>query len=223
MVDSLRALASAVMLVSCALLSACASQQKKAEAELTELVAWLPGRYDNQEQIEEYARSGRTSHVGISLTIVPIYLPTFGEHVFYMQENALDDARRITLQRLLSFKATEDGHIVETLYTLNQPGRWRDGHLNADLFKGMMYNDATPMAGCDVLWKKDDMKFVGANPTGGCRTTIQSLGGGVRLELKAELEQASLSLAELAFNGSGQVVQGDTAEPFYRYLKRSGF
>ena len=66
------------------------------------------------------------------------------------------------------------------------------------------------------------MRFVGANPTGGCRATMPALGGGVRLEIRAELAVDELSLSEQAFNASGQLVQGDATEPFYRYRKRSG-
>jgi hypothetical protein len=220
MVDR-NALRLAVMLGACALVASCASEMKRAEADLDEMEGWLPGRYDNVEQAQQDTKQGRTPHAAQSLSIVAIHIPTFGDHVFYLQESAAEDARRVTTQRLLSFTAVKEG-VLETLYTINQPGRWRDGHLNPDLFKGMMYNDATPLAGCDVLWKKDGMKFVGANPTGGCRATMPALGGGVRLTIRTELTVDELSIAEQAFNASGQLVMGDAAEPFYRYRKRQG-
>jgi hypothetical protein len=219
MVESLRA--SLLLLAACAMLASCASELKRAEANPTELEAWLPGHYDNVEQAQGDAKQGRTPHAAQALSIVAIHIPTFGDHVFYLQESAADDPRRVTTQRLISFQAVKEG-VLETLYTLPQPGRWRDGHLNPDLFKGMMYNDAIPLAGCDVLWKKDGMRFVGANPTGGCRATMPALGGGVRLQIRAELSVDELSLAEQAFNAGGQLVQGDATEPFYRYRKRAG-
>jgi hypothetical protein len=210
------------MLAMCALLASCASELKRAESDLAEIEAWLPGRYDNVEQAQEDARQGRSSHTALVVNIVPVYMPTFGEHVFYLQEGAADDSRRITTQRLLSFKAMKEGHVLETLYTLDQPGRWRDGHLNPDLFKGMMYNDATPLAGCERLWKKDGARYVATNPSGGCRAAVPALGGGVRLQMRAELAQDELALSELAYDASGRLVQGDAAEPFYRFRKRSG-
>jgi hypothetical protein len=154
--------------------------------------------------------------------IVPVYLPTIGEHVFYFQESAADDPRRVATQRLLSFEAVKSGQVVETLYALAQPSRWRDGHLNPDLFKGMMDSDATRLAGCELVWKKDGAKFIAAHPAGGCRAAIPALGGGVRLQMRAELATDELSLAELAFAANGQLLQGDAAEPFYRYRKRAG-
>jgi hypothetical protein len=221
MVESVSVPRLLIALSICALLASCASELKRAEADLEQIESWLPGSYDNVEQGAEDTKQGRTPHAAQSLHIVSIHIPTFGDHVFYLQESAADDARRVTTQRLLSFQAVKEG-VLETLYTLPQPGRWRDGHLNPDLFKGMMYNDATPLAGCDVLWKKDGTRYVGANPTGGCRATMPALGGGVRLEIKAELTQDELSLAEQAFDSSGQLVMGDAKEPFYRFKKRSG-
>ncbi len=195
---------------------------KRAEADLAQIESWLPGRYDNVEQAQSDARQARTPHAALSLNIVPIHMPTFGEHVFYLQESAVDEPRRITTQRLLSFEAVKEGHVLETLYTLAQPARWRDGHLNPDLFKAMMYNDASPLIGCELLWKKEGTRFVAANPGGSCRAAVPALGGSVRLQMLAELSADEFSTAELAFNAAGQLVQGDAAEPFYRYHKRSG-
>jgi CpeT/CpcT family (DUF1001) len=215
--ESLRAPLLVLMVAASALLASCAGNLKKAEADLAELEAWLPGRYDNMEQAQKGA-----AHTALALNIVPIFMPTFGMHVFYLQESAADDPRRITSQRLLSFQAVKEGHVLETIYTLSQPGRWRDGHLNPDLFKGMMYNDATPLAGCELLWKKEGERFLAASPTEGCRATVPALGGGVRLQIRAELTAEELSLAEQAFNASGQLVQGNATEPFYRFRKRAG-
>jgi hypothetical protein len=214
MADVARALA----LVSCALLASCATEMKKAETDLAEIEAWLPGRYDNSEQV----RAARTAHAGSSVTIVPIYIPTFGDHVFYLHESAMNDPRRVMTQRLLSFQATKGG-VLETLYTLNEPGRWREGAANPKMFTGMMFNDALPMKGCDLLWKKDKSgtKFEAANPAGSCRAAVPALGGSVRLEMRGELTADTLALAELAYNANGQLVQGDAAEPFYRYRKRA--
>jgi hypothetical protein len=222
MAERFRTHALVAMLAASALLAACASELKKAEANLAEIEAWLPGHYDNMEQAEADAAQGRSEHTALTINIVPVHMPTFGDHVFYLQETVTNDPRRITTQRLLSFEAMKDGGVLETIYMLAQPGRWRDGHLNPDLFKGMMYNDATPLVGCELLWKKEGTRFVAANPTGGCRATVQSLGGSVRLQTRAELSPDEFSLAELAYNANGELVQGDANEPFYHYKKRSG-
>ncbi|HEU4626151.1 MAG TPA: chromophore lyase CpcT/CpeT [Steroidobacteraceae bacterium] len=196
---------------------------KKSEADLAQLVAWLPGNYDNSEQVQQDAQQGREPHTALSLTVVPIHMPTFGDHVFYLHESVTDDPRRVTRQRLLSFQAVKGG-VLETLYTLNEPARWREGRSNPRVFTGMMYNDAQPMAGCDLLWKRaaNGLEFAGENPAGGCRATVPALGGSVRLEMRGELTAGTLSLSELAYGANGQLVRGEAGEPFYRYRKRSG-
>jgi hypothetical protein len=224
MAESLRSIASLLVLTACATLTSCAGELKKAEADLAQIEAWLPGRYDNTDQVQADAKAGRAPHAAQSLSVAMIDMQTFGEHVFYLQESAADDPRRITTQRLLSFEAMKDGGVLETLYTLTDPTRWRDGDQNTNVFKGMMYNDAAPLAGCELLWKKDkdSTKFAAENPAGSCRATVPALGGSVKLQMRAELTAEELSIAELAFNSSGKVLQGDAAEPFYRYRKRSG-
>jgi hypothetical protein len=224
MAESLRSVASLCVLTACAALASCASEMKKAEADLAQIESWLPGRYDNADQVQADAKAGRAPHAAQSLGISMVGTETFGEHAYYLQESAADDPRRITAQRLLSFEALKDGGVLATVYTLSEPSRWRDGDRNPNVFKGMMYTDASPLAGCELLFKKDKdgTKFVAANPAGGCRATLPALGGNVKLQMRAELTAEELSIAELAFNSSGQVVQGDAAEPFYRYRKRSG-
>jgi CpeT/CpcT family (DUF1001) len=214
MVEGVRVLA----LVSCALLASCATEMKKAEADLEQIESWLPGDYDNAEQV----RAGGSPHATLSVTIVAIHMPTFGDNVFYLHEHATDDPRRVTTQRLLSFQAVKGG-VLETMYTLNEPARWREGAANPKVFTGMMYNDALPMKGCDLLWKKDPSgnKYVATQPAGGCRAIVGALGGSVRFEMKGELTADTLALAEVAYDTSGKLVQGDASEPFYRYRKRS--
>jgi len=204
------------------LLASCATEEKRAESEIADIVAWLPGHYDNIEQSQEDARAGRTPHVALAVTIVPIDIPTFGDHVFYLQESVADDPRRVTTQRLLSFYTDAEQHVLEATYTLGEPARWRDAHLNPDVFKGMMYKDATPLTGCELLWKKETARFVAVSPSGQCRATIPSLGGGVKLLRRAELSADEWFTSELAYNSAGVLIQGDATDPFYRFRKRSG-
>lgn len=211
-----------VALAACLMLASCASEMKKGEADLATLESWLPGRYDNLDQTQEEARKGVAAHATQKLGIAAVHMPTFGDHVFYLQESAADDPRRITTQRLLAFEVAKGGHIIQRVYTLAQPGRWRDGHLNPDVFKGMMYQDATALAGCELEWKREGERFVAANQVSTCRVTSSALGGTANLQMRVELTNGDLSIAELAFGAGGQLLQGNAEEPFYRYRKRSG-
>jgi hypothetical protein len=199
-------------------LSACSSQLKKAESELADLADLLAGRYNNAAQAEEEAAAGKRAHPALALDIVRVDMPLLADWVFYSQESAANDARRITAQRLMTFEAMKDGSIIERVFTFAQPQRWRDGHLNPGLFKGLMLQDTTPMQGCDLSWKKDGDKWVGTNNRDTCRVTSAALGS-VRMQMKVELSPDELAVSELSYTAGGQLVQGSAEDPFYRYRR----
>jgi CpeT/CpcT family protein DUF1001 len=200
-------------------LSACASEMKRGKADLAQIDEWLPGRYDNSEQAQEDARQGRDVHTALSLSIVPIDVPLFSEHTYYVQESAADDPRRVTSQRLVTFEVVKGGRILQSYWSLAEPTRWRSAAQNPELFQSMMFRDASRLAGCDVEWKRDGAQFVGSNELASCRVNSGALGS-VRMQIRTELSPDTLSVAELAYSGE-KLVQGNAAEPFYRYRKRA--
>jgi len=184
-----------------ALLTACASQSKLREAELAQLLEWYPGHYGSTE-------------AALELNVVRVYAPSIGDYVFYQQESAADDPRRVFSQRLVSFAALKGAGIVQSLWSPAEPVRWRDAHLNADLFKGMQPEDFKRLAGCELTWVKKDAQFTGANDKQACRS------GSGRMDLRAELTSDELALANLTYDFSGALVQGNAAQPFYRFRRR---
>src|SRR5580704_17075731 len=73
------ALAAATMLAALGLLNACADQSKLRESELTQLLDWLPGRYDNTAQADSDAQRGvQPPHDRMALIIVNVYTPRLG-------------------------------------------------------------------------------------------------------------------------------------------------
>ena len=78
------------------LLAACAAASPRREDSLlAELAAMLPGSYDNLAQSRASA-----GHPALRLVIAPVQAALVGEHVFYVQEMAADDPRRVLSQRL---------------------------------------------------------------------------------------------------------------------------
>lgn len=202
-------------------LGACASKLKKAESDLVELADLLPGKYTNAAQAEQDAKSSQPPHPALMLDIVRVDMPMLSDYVFYAQESAVDDPHRITSQRLLTFEAIKDGRIVQRIHTFAQPARWRDGHLNAGLFKGLMIQDTSQLGGCDLDWKKEGDKFLGANIRDLCRVNSGALGS-VKVHMRAELSGDELALSELSYTAGGKLVQGNAAEPFYRFRRGGG-
>jgi hypothetical protein len=208
----MRILGSVAAMTMCLAFGACSTQLKKAQSELLELSDMLPGRYQTTAQ----SNDGQA----LRLDVVRVDIPLQSDFVFYVQESAADDPRRITQQRLLTFEAMKDGSIVERVYSFTEPGRWRNGHLNAGLFTGLMFKDTMPLAGCELVWKKDGEKFVGANNRDTCRVTTPALGS-VKVDMRQELSANELAMAELSYSGT-KLVQGDEAEPFHRFQRGAG-
>jgi hypothetical protein len=176
------------------LLGGCTDQTKVHEGELTELLAVFPGHYDNTAQVEADTRvHAHPPHDAVALTITHVYTPRLGHHVYYAQETAADDPRRVFSQKMYSFAVDEKRGIVETLYELAEPVRWRDGQQNKELFTGMVMEDVQPEA-CQLLWKKNDAGFVATHDPKVC----PDAGHGALLP-QAEFEGGVLTSGDYKF------------------------
>jgi hypothetical protein len=184
----------AAMALAMLLLPACTDQTKVHEAELSELLVMLPGHYDNTAQVEADAHS-RTSppHDAVALTITHVFTPRLGHHVYYAQETAADDPRRVFSQKMYSFEVDEKRGIVETLFEFVEPLRWRDGQQNKDIFTVVTTDDVQP-EGCRLLWKKKDAGFVATHDPKAC----PDAGGGAVVP-QAELTGGVLTVGEYKF------------------------
>jgi CpeT/CpcT family (DUF1001) len=173
--------------------AACTDQTAVQEGELTQLLATLPGRYDNSAQAEQDTRNGvRPAHDAVALTITHVYTPRLGHYVYYVQETAADDPRRVFSQRMWSFQVAEKRGIVETIYEFTEPQRWRDGQQNKDLFTGIVLEDVQAQ-GCLLLWKKKDEGFVATHDPKVCPDS----GGAAKPQ--AELSGGVLTIGEYKF------------------------
>jgi hypothetical protein len=175
-------------------LGGCTDQTKVYEGELTQLLAVLPGRYDNTAQAETEARTGvRSAHDAVELTITHVYTPRLGHHVYYAQETAADDPRRVLSQKMYSFQVDEKRGVVETLYRFVEPLRWRDGQQNKDLFTSLDREDVQP-EGCQLLWKRKDAGFVATHDPKVCPDPA-----GHAAAPQAELAVGELTVGEYKF------------------------
>src|SRR5215475_10175347 len=176
------------------LLGGCTDQSKIQEADLTQLLAVFPGRYDNTAQAEADTRAhAHPPHDAVALTITHVYTPRLGHHVYYAQETAADDPRRVFSQKMYSFTVDEKRGIVETLFEFVEPLRWRDGQLNKDMFTAVTTDDVQPEA-CQLLWKKKDDGFVATHDPKACP---DAAGGSVVPQ--AEFRGGVLTVGEYKF------------------------
>jgi hypothetical protein len=222
------------------LLAGCAeNKQRENEKDLDRMIRWLPGTYNNTAQAEADVKEGvHPPHDAVELAVVPLGSVSVGRNAFYLQEMAADDSRRVLSQKVVIFNVTDKG-IVESVATLADPLRWRDGQRQPDIFMGMTPKDLKPVDGCDLVWKRqippeqaarklskeeaekaaEQLRFVGANDPKKCEETSHVAMGLVTLELRGELTRNEFSWAELQYDANGRLISGNQADPFYRYHK----
>jgi CpeT/CpcT family protein DUF1001 len=210
------------------LLAGCAGARKEREAELEQISAWLPGNYDNTAQVDSDKRSGFQPHDTLAVSIIQVYAPIISKHVFYAQEMAADNSNRVMSQRLLAFEISEDDEIVQSVWSLVDPVRFRDAHLNPDIFKMMQPPDVQSIPGCGLAWKKEKAKdakpehFTGQSGRNTCRSKKRGPGGSVLFqETRIELTPDELSMADQLIDSQGKLVFGRTDEPFLRFHRRA--
>jgi CpeT/CpcT family (DUF1001) len=187
-------LVTAALLLALGAASGCVDQEKVREEDLADLIAWLPGHYDNAAQVaEEAQKSGHPAHEAIALLIVKVHAQRLGHHVFYVQESAANDPRRIMSSRMFSFDTDEKNGIVGLIYEFNEPARWRDALQHPELFTGLEQEDVSA-AGCEFLWKRTAGEVVASFDPKRCHRTEHQVGQNA-----AELTSDSLSIANYNF------------------------
>lgn len=181
-----------------------------------ELAAMLPGSYDNLAQ----SRAGE-GHVALRLVIAPVRAPLVGDHVFYVQEMAADDARRVQAQRLYVLHPAQEGErALLAQADFAEISRWRDGHLNRDLFKSMLPQDLRPRPGCDLVVTRQGTGFVAAGGSA-CRMSAPGTGETLRVEQRFELDADGLAVFERQRDAAGTLVRGGGNDAWYRFSRRA--
>ena len=177
-------------------LGGCSSgaKPKETESDLLVMLTMLPGRYDNGAQADLDVRNNvHPAHESVQLNIIHVFTPRLGHYVYYAQESAADDPRRVLGQKMWSFKFDEKRGIVQTLYQFNEPGRWRDGYNNKDLFTSVQMEDVQP-EGCQLIWQKKGEGFVATHDPKVCPDS-----GAATAAPQMDLTTGALSVGDYKF------------------------
>jgi hypothetical protein len=223
-----RARLCAVALAACGALAGCGGQAQKktaAEASLLPMWEWLPGHYDNEEQREQDRHAGRAPPPSLRLAIVAVAVPFLGEHVYYEQESSEGYPREVTQQHLLVFKPTEKpekpGELIEAVWNLTDPPRWRGGVEDPEVFKSLQPPDVKLDHGCEITWEPQGERFTGANDRQKCRT-VQSGVGSVYTDRRAEVGPEGLAVSNQSYDADGRLVSGRQGDPFIHFRRSPG-
>jgi hypothetical protein len=210
-----------LFVAACAALAAgCASQAKRDQADVDAIAEMLPGRYDNQAQVAEDQRAGRTPHEALTLSVTPVDAAELGLRIFYLQETATG-TREIKLQRLLSMGFV-DGKIVTTLWSFTDPARWREGDTTPELFTSLQPPDVRVMRGCNLVWKKETARFTASNERGKCEPSVSRTGVLQSLEVRVVLTADELALSTRPVDSQGNPSNGRYEDPYTRFRRSGG-
>lgn len=206
-----------ILSVALALLAtSCASGPKPDQVFLGQLLGHLGGSYDNLAQSR-----ASPDHAPLKLMIVPVDAPLVGKHVFYVQETAADDARRVLAQHMYIVDSVPDQELAVLMQAdLAEPLRWRDGQLNRDLFRSMLAEDLRPRSGCDLLFRREGNGF-SAGTSGNCRASARDSGEALRVEQRVTLDGDGIAVFEQQRDAAGKLVHGDEPDPWYRFARRA--
>jgi hypothetical protein len=151
-----------------------------------------------------------------------VQAPLVGDHVFYVQEMAADDLRRVLAQRLYVLNVIpRKEQAVLTQLDFNEPTRWRDGQKNRDLFRSLLTQDLRARPGCDLLWQRDAGGFKAALLNNACRASSRATGETVRVEQRMQLGAETLNVFEQQRDAAGVIVSGAAADPWDRFFRRA--
>lgn len=151
------------------------------EKDLALFLDWLPGRYDNELQTffePDLGVAEAERHERVHAVFRRVDLPAFGAPAFYVEHYRGGDPAKISRQRIYVASADETEKAIRLrMFAPKSPGRiagaWRD----VAKLKGLKPSDATTIAGCDVLWRREANQFRGRVADGACRVPAAGAEG----------------------------------------------
>lgn len=131
------------------------------------LAQWFSGQFDNEEQIwfERDPRSstpGTQRHERIHVTHTRLDLPSFGDHVFYVEEYKDNNPDELIRQRFVIFSADPEADSIRMQQGFfKDAAGFRGAANNPDRFSGLLPDQVFFMSECDVFWNRVGGQFHG--------------------------------------------------------------
>ena len=182
------------------------------DKDLTVLMDWFPGVYDNQEQVyfeEEQGVAAELRHERVHHVFHRVELPAFGENVLYVQQHINDDPEQIYRQRIYSFTPDYAENAIRlTIHTPTDPEALVDAHRDPSLLDGLTLDDTVTRSGCEVYWQRRSNQFVGYMHDGDCTFRSERSGKRIVIDDDLLLTENELWIADRAEDEDGNLVFG---------------
>lgn len=185
------------------------------DRDFAQLLTWFDGDFDNAEQVlfaDELGYAKDAVPQRIHSTFKPVRLPAFGDHVFYVQQYADNDPKRIYRQRIYSFSIDKaEGAIRLDIYTPKNAAALVDAHLDQTKLAALTKADVEARPGCEVFWRRNANQFTGYMKPGACRYASKQSGKTIVITDNLLLSQDEIWIADQAVDDKGVYVFGDKA------------
>lgn len=201
--------------------------------ELTLLRQWLAGEFDNTRQVisgENLLREGPVDRDQVPDLLYPIFslveAPAIGEHVVYLQWHQGSADGPLQRQRIWAFTVdAEQNAVIMDFYTLRDPNRWRDAHLNpATAVRDMTRADLLPYpAACRLPFRRYINVFIGEIPKGACRIVSQQTRTEMTIHARIVVGAGQLWYEESGVRTDGSVVFRVPVSGSYQFQRRPDF
>jgi len=147
------------------------------ERELEYLMETWPGDFNNREQVQFDADTGKSdydsgAHLHVHGQVSRVGLPVFGEHVLYVEEYQNDDPKSVFRERLYVLSADEIEKAIRIkIHFLNDKKKWLGAHDTPSILNGIKPDDTTTNTACDLLLRRDGAYLTGSIQDRACTSS----------------------------------------------------
>ncbi|MBM3789451.1 MAG: hypothetical protein FJW35_03765, partial [Acidobacteria bacterium] len=162
-------------------------------------------------------------HERLHAVFARVYLPAFGEQVFYGKIYRNDNPADLYRHGLYSLSAEGGGPAVEMrFYSFPADRSHPDAHLDPAGLEGLTPDRMISTRGCEVYWDPEGEGFLGRLREGACHRVSKESGQRLVVSGSFRLTEAGISMAESAVDEMGRPVSGRGEEVPFR-LQRCRF
>ena len=216
-----------ILLIALMPLEAMADDSAILDKDFALMMTWLPGIYDNQEQVyfeDEQDVADTLRHERVHTVLKPVNLPLLGAHVFYLQQYVDDDSAQIDRQRLYALNPDYERNAVKMqIYTFNRAELWVDVHLDPTQLVQLTMDQVQTVPACEVLWQRKANQFLGQTQGHGCPDKSAEGAEHTGINHSFLLTEDALWTSYRAHHKANSLVAGDPADVPFKHRKARQF
>lgn len=202
------------------LLGACSGSRSRREADLDALRHALPGIYTSAAS----GASNSGAAESVRLAITPIVAQAIGDPVFLVRESAGGNEHLVLAERIWTLALDRQGRVVQQMFVFKEPRRWVGAAEHRDLLLGLLPEDLTPLAGCNLIWQRSPSGFAteAVPKPDPCEPGASVQGQWLDRELKLQGSQLSLTERQVGSDGALSSSAGVISVTMQRHASAGG-